>query len=377
MSRSGGVFSAALWIGLAACGGGTPARPSPDGAVAVDGRAADGAAPVDAAAFDAMPGSDAPACTPPCFATGMSFVRPSAITFRDGILYVADADTVAAGDTNRRSGSIYAIDGFGRVTTLATAQLDVRALAVDAAGTLYWSSVGRFDPSRGEVVEAAIRRLPRGAAASTAVFDPLSSPGGGALDLVVDDTSVYFGELAAAFSVNRVLNTGGPVQELARDDLQPGHVRVQPISMAQSRERLFWLDQLGGVVTVSKTGGDAATLVPGVVTSGASAVGLGVAIDDQSFYFIRSGRAAGDDTLFAAALQGGALTPLVQQSGLLGPVIRQDANVYFRIGNDIQRAPAAGGLPIKLASEKYSSPFAVGSDYVYWASDGTVFRLPK
>ena len=331
----------------------------------------------DATAVDAVPPIDAPTCTAPCFARGMSFVAPSAMAFRNGTLYIADAETIAANDPNRRTGSIYGIDASGRVTTLATAQLDVRSLAVDAEDTLYWSSLGRYDPNAGEVVDAAIMKLPRGAAAPVPVFAPLTSPGGGARDVVVDDAAVYFGELAAGFSVNRVSTAGGAVQELARDDLQPGHVRVQPIAIAQHGSRVYWVDQLGGVVTVSKTGGDAATLVPGTVTTGAVGVGLGVAIDDQRFYFIRDGRDGAEDTLFAVALQGGAPTPVVQQHGLLAPVIRDGGNVYFRIGSDIYRAPITGGEPVKLASPKYSVPFVVDALYVYWASDGTVFRLPK
>lgn len=182
----------------------------------------------------------------------------------------------------------------------------------------------------------------------------------------------------SAFTVFSVPVDGGHESVVAQDDLQPGHVRVQPVGLSQHGDRLYWVDQLGGVASVAKAGGAVTTLVPPRVQTGAVGVGVGTAIDDQRFYYIVNGDGAADDTLFEIPLAGGTATPLVQQRGVLGPVVRDGDSVYFRLIADIYRVPVAGGTPVKVASPKYAGgAFAVDATYVYWGEDGEVLRQPK
>lgn len=76
-------------------------------------------------------------------------------------------------------------------------------------------------------------------------------------------------------------------------------------------------------------------------------------------------------------MQGGTPTPLVQQHGLLAPLVRDGDDLYFQINVDIYHVPVAGGTPVKVVSQKYAGPYTVDSTYVYWTEDGSVFRVAK
>lgn len=360
-------------VALAACGGGSGARPGTDAGLDSPGQpdASPDAGP------DAPVPPDAPTCLPPCFATGMSFLTATSMMFHDGTLYVTDSDTQVGGDPNHRVGSIHAIAADGRVTTLATAQPSPHSLVVDA-GTLYWSNGGWVDVTDGSrLTDAGIQKLPAGATAPVAVLAPFPRFVPAAVSIAIDSGTIYFDNLESAFTVFRVSVDGGNPEVVAQDDLQPGHVRVQPVGLSQHGDHLYWVDQLGGVASVAKTGGTVTTLVPPLVQTGAVGVGVGTAIDDQSFYYVVKGDGA-DDMLFAVPLQGGAATPLVQQRGLDAPLVRDGDNLYFRLLEDIYRVPVAGGTPVKVASPKYAGgEFAVDATYVYWGEDGKVLRQPK
>jgi hypothetical protein len=105
--------------------------------------------------------------------------------------------------------------------------------------------------------------------------------------------------------------------------------------------------------------------------------GSGVAATADSVYV--SGRIDQPSRQFwvrRVALDGSGREDVAQVSAL-GPMIRDDASVYWA-DDAISTAPLAGGTPVTLVASPGIRAMAVDDTYVYWSSsDGTINRAPK
>jgi hypothetical protein len=379
--------SVALALGvalLAACGGSRATTPD-SGTGGLDPVDARIDAPPPDAPPDAFRPPDAPAplCVAPCLAAGVFDGSPSSITVRDGIVYVA---AMTNGDHNNYVGSIHAVGPDGHVTTLATDQSRPDLLMVDGA-TLYYCNQGFAAPPSFEVHEQAIMKIARtGGAPEVVLAQPTLSHTQAPASMLIDGGFLYFDDLVASGTVNRLPLAGGPVQTLAQNDLRPGQVHVLPTTLAVHGDDLYWVSNDGGVATMPKAGGTPTYVRPPPVTSPSIGGFHNLVIDDQNIYV--------DDLRFDAQqhittdllklpLQGGAATPLVENVSLIRSPLIRDADDIFVASvlvegqpEDLYRVPIAGGAPVKVVNTRYDV-YTIDETYVYWAADGIVYRTPR
>jgi hypothetical protein len=154
----------------------------------------------------------------------------------------------------------------GAPTTLATQQL-AYAIAVDDANA-YWVT---YATPGGVLTKAPLAGGP-----STA----LASDQDRAAPIAVDDTNVYW--MSGEATVMSIAKTGGTPAVLV-----PGPAPAQesmPFSLAADGTSVYWTDQAGGTVSkVSVAGGDVTVLATG--QSGPSAI----AVDGTSVYWLNDG----------------------------------------------------------------------------------------
>jgi hypothetical protein len=149
----------------------------------------------------------------------------------------------------------------------------------------------------------------------------------------------------------------------------------QVMNLAVGATSLYWVDESGAVMKMSKCGGSATTIASAGPFYGSSSGGsMGFAVDSSRVYVAGS---AGD--LFTVPLSGGAPTTLATTNNVLGLAVSGGDLYWVADGPSlVGSVPVQGGAPVTLAM---APPIAQGTpaaddSSIYWVGNG-VFSTPR
>lgn len=194
-----------------------------------------------------------------------------------------------------------------------------------------------------------------------------SSPAGGALQIAIDETHVYW-TAPALGTVKRVHKCGGAVETLSGSE-------DVPVEIAVFEQYVFWLSRgedffSGALRRARKPGTSLTTLVGDIPGPTALAVDA-----EGAFYSVVAGT-SGEGTF---VLPHGASTPtkVATIGGYNGMAV--DATHVYWAFHGISRVPKVGGVvQVIVADRPYASNIAVDDGFVYWTNViGIVERVPK
>jgi hypothetical protein len=182
-----------------------------------------------------------------------------------------------------------------------------------------------------------------------------------AVGLTASDGYLYWVNLGAPWSIERIAETGGAVETVATSP-------VQPMDFAVSGALVYWTAVDGALRSAPVTGTSAPTVVasqlPGAwnlaIAGGAAYLGVGAT-------------SASDGTLLRVALGGGA--PTVVLSGEIAPVLGDGTDVHFvSHGADlpagvVYRYAAGDAAPTALYGPSPVSSIAVAAGFLYACVD--------
>ncbi|HEY6459075.1 MAG TPA: hypothetical protein VIY73_02960 [Polyangiaceae bacterium] len=168
----------------------------------------------------------------------------------------------------------------------------------------------------------------------------------------------------------------------------PGPIRLAaaktPSAIALDAANVYWVDSaLGTVNEVSVCGGPATTLVTTSSLGSSTLLPAGIAVEGSEVYFTTQDRwnpDGQDGAVWRVPVGGGTPTMLVQGLDRPGPILVQDASMYwvdswqtYSDDGEIVRAPLDGSSMTILASAQ-NGPLglALGGGSAVWTTSGTV-----
>lgn len=140
-----------------------------------------------------------------------------------------------------------------------------------------------------------------------------------------------------------------------------------PYGMAVDANNVYWLNGLDGTLDkVAITGGTPTAIVPSGIHDFGGLGGNPVATDGTYVYYWNPNSAPGTSTLNKVSVNGGTVTPLATASGAMGIAV-DSTNVYFATPGTVNKVPIAGGTAAtQLATGQNVYSVAVDSTSVYF-----------
>lgn len=317
--------------------------------------ASDDAGGLDAAAMaDSYQPSDDGGGGPPCTATPTAIAEHQSMP--TGIAVDATSIFWTNGNQQGTGGSVMRAPLSGGAPTQVGQSANPGAIAVDTT-MVYWTDLS----------EGTIRGVFKDGTGPTVLASGSLAP----VSIAVDSPYVYWTNImadATVGSVTRLDAMGGMMMALAGGG--------GALDLAIDSTSVYFI--VGGnptaVQKVPLAGG-------GVVTLAASTSARGIFVDATSVYWTDD--VAG--TVSSVPIDGGAVTQIASQQATPLDVVVDAFNAYWRNSDSVMKAPTGGGAPVVLAKQSINTPtyakgIAVDDSCVYWsdgAPDGHVMEVAK
>lgn len=188
--------------------------------------------------------------------------------------------------------------------------------------------------------------------------------------LAFDETSIFWSNFLGDGDVWQAARAGAPGEH--RIAAAQGAAGV-----AVDASHVFWTTALpvGNVMRASKDGANAVPLAMN------QSFPFAIFVDDESVYWTNF---TAGGSVMRVSKSGGAPIEIARDQERPNSVWVDGASVYWSNAGptgsalgSVSRAPKDGGRPILLAVGTAPSDLAVDGVHAYWASGGSVFRVPK
>jgi hypothetical protein len=202
----------------------------------------------------------------------------------------------------------------------------------------------------------------------------------GVLSVRVLGSTVYFGIYAGGSGVDvRAF-------DLADGGLEAGAVRpvtsqLHPYDFVVDDAWVYGGSTLGSPQSFLQVPHDGGA---GAVRAASQYVISNLGLREGYVYWSTRGNGGASGTVMRAAVDGGAVQPVVTGEGPVAGIAVDDTNVYwvtYEANGVVRKAALAGGPPVTLAvGQTNAFSIAVDDAYVYWATyvtNGAVMRVPK